>query len=586
MLGAGLLLLCVYYISTRGVFQGKYSGDGLFGFEYLRALVYEHTIDMKKVVPEWLPYFSTDTLTHHMPNRCPFGPVILWMPFYLIGCAIATVGHWLHLAGHLKPDSAFHAWMAGLGSLAAALAGYRQVYALVRRNVSVGAARLGATVAVWATPIAWYAVTQPMYQHACAFGCVALLIERWDATRDHVAGPLRAAQGGLQWRRFVWLGLIGGLAMAMRLQEALFLLLPGGEIAYHVVRGPERRRWFAGGLVLIGATLVAFSPQLAAWHFYTGAFHPPQVEPIRWSSPMFVVALFSTRAGLFPWSPIVYATVLGVVLTRRARLLTYSLTVLFLVNLYIVAAAWVPSGAYSYGARRLSDCAPLFGLGAALLYDRVRWKRVVAGFAAFCVLATVVTMELQRAGRTKSSGGYARTAGTYLGECGAPKWMQTLVDRIGYPFVQPAGWLFALYHRVSPSAFEGIVGNFMLDRDGQWFTVLSRKQEFDVGHRPYIAAGLELAPKELARVTGPVRVLVSMFASERIGVLVSGTIGPGDVHIAWNGVDTGAQRLPAGLSFQLPAARVRAGVNEVTMDLPLGSRLDSLEFSAYDTWWR
>ena len=63
--------------------------------------------------------------------------------------------------------------MAGLGSLAAALMGYRQVYELIRRNVSRDAARLGATVAVWATPIAWYAVTQPMYQHACAFGFVA-----------------------------------------------------------------------------------------------------------------------------------------------------------------------------------------------------------------------------------------------------------------------------------------------------------------------------------------------------------------------------------------------------------------------------
>src|SRR6185503_2932063 len=118
-------------------------------------------------------------------------------------------------------------WMAGLGTLAAVLVGYRQVFVMIERHLGRAAARLGATVAVWATPIAWYAVTQPMYQHGCAFGAVALLVERWDARRGDSA-PMR----------FFWLGVIGGLAAAMREQEAIFLLLPGCEALVHVVRGP------------------------------------------------------------------------------------------------------------------------------------------------------------------------------------------------------------------------------------------------------------------------------------------------------------------------------------------------------------
>ena len=35
-----MLALVVYYVATRGVFQGKASGDGFFGFHYLRALVF------------------------------------------------------------------------------------------------------------------------------------------------------------------------------------------------------------------------------------------------------------------------------------------------------------------------------------------------------------------------------------------------------------------------------------------------------------------------------------------------------------------------------------------------------------------
>src|SRR5262249_52357722 len=161
-------------------------------------------------------------------------------------------------------------------------------------------------------------------------------------------------------------------------QEALFLLLPGGEALVYLLRGPERRRWFFGGVVLCAATLLAFSPQIGVWHYYTGAFRPVQVEPLRWSTPFIVVALFSTRGGLFPWSPIAYAATLGLILSRKARLLAWSLAALFLVEVYIVASAWVVTSGYAYGARRLSDGGVLLGMGTALLWDHVQermWVR-------------------------------------------------------------------------------------------------------------------------------------------------------------------------------------------------------------------
>jgi hypothetical protein len=445
------------------------------------------------------------------------------------------------------------------------------------------AARLGATVAVWATPIAWYAVTQPLYQHGCAFGAVALLVERWDAR----LGDDRPA-------RFVWLGLLGGMAMMMRAQEVLYLLLPAGEILVRLWRPPEgssRRRWLVGGLVFGAAALLAFAPQLFVWRYYTGAFTPVQAEPIRWGTPMWMVALFSTRSGLFPWSPIAYASVLGLVLARKARTLTYSLLAVFALELYIVAAAWVPSGAYSYGARRLSDAAPLLGLGTALLYDRLSampWRRrAVAAFTALCVALTCFSMEMQRAHGVSSSGGFARTAGKYLEQVGAPVWLQRFFETVGYPFVQPMGWLFALYHRAPVYAFEGVVGNFQLDRDGQWFTLLSdwRNLPLQRDHRANVAAGLVLEDKAPARVIGPVRLLVSMFAQEKIAVRIPAQVAEGPVAVIWNGRAVPVTRRPDLLWFEVPAALVRPGVNELSLDVPIGSRLTSLEFDSLTRWW-
>jgi hypothetical protein len=582
-----MVLLCLYYVGTHGVLQGKFSGDGLFGFEYLRAIVYQQTIDMQSVLPEWRPYFGLDPLTHHMPNRCPIGPVFVWMPFYLLACGLARLGELTHLLSHLRPNSLFHGWMAGLGTLAAVLIGYRHTYRLLERRIGRPAARLGATVAVWATPIAWYAVTQPMYQHGCAFGCVALLLDYWDETL-----------GDDRPRRFVWLGLVGGLAMMMRPQEALFLLLPGGEILYRLARGPranaDRRRWFVGGVVLVASTLLAFSPQLLAWHFYTGAWKPVQVEPLRWGTPMFLVALFSTRSGLFPWSPIAYAALFGLLLARRARVLVVALTCVFAVELYICACAWVPSGAYSYGARRLSDAAPLLGLGMALLYDRVQafpWRRRLSfGFAGLCIGLTLFTMEMQRTHSVPSSGGYARIASRYLIQVSAPGWMQRFFERVGYPFVQPAGYLFALWHHVPVYSFEGVVGNFQLDRDGQWFTVLPEGRSLPLvwAARANIVGGLQLdhADKAPALVTGPVRLLLSMFASEKIGVRIPGQLAAGGpLSAVWNGTPVAIQRTADAIQFEVPAAQVKAGVNELTLDVPVGSRLKSLDFTSLTKWW-
>jgi len=582
-----MALLCLYYVATHGVFQGKFSGDGLFGFEYLRAIVYKHTIDMQAVMPEWRPYFGVDPITQHMPNRCPIGPVFAWMPFYLLACGLQRLGELTHLLHHhLRPNSVFHGWMAGLGTLVFVLIGYRHTYRLLARRVGRTAAQLGCTVAVWATPIVWYAVTQPMYQHGCAFGLVALLLDYWDETL-----------GDARLRRFAWMGFIGGLAMTMRAQEVLFLLLPGGEILYRLARGPrvnaDRKAWFLGGLVLCAVTLVAFSPQLFAWHYYTGSFRPVQVEPLRWGTPMFLVALFSTRSGLFPWSPIAYAALIGLFVARRARVLLIALTCVMAVEVYICACAWVPSGAYSYGARRLSDAAPLLGLCIALLYDRVQaspWRRrLTLGFSCFCVALTLFTMEMQRTHNVPSSGGYARPASRYLIQVNAPVWMQNLFEKIGYPFVQPAGWIFALWHHVPVYSFEGVVGNFQLDRDGQWFTVLPEGRSLQLvwAARANIANGLSLdhADKAPAVVTGPVRLLVSMFASEQIAIRIPGEVSAGPISAAWNGAPVTAARVADGIQLDVPATQVKVGVNELTLDVPLGSRLKSLDFTSVTRWW-
>ena len=350
------------------MFQGKASGDGFFGFQYLRSLVFFHTLDMKQALPQYLPFFGIGGPGHHMPNRCPFGPVLVQMPFYLVACAL----HWLcgvahhPWAQHLG-ESAFEMWVTGLATLAAVLVGWRQTFVLVERHAGRDAARIGSIAAVWATPIAWYAVTQPTYQHGLAFFFVAVLVEYWDRTF-----------GDASWRRMLVLGAVGGAGHDHA--------RAGGAVAALARRRggvARRRRARAAALAraaassLCAATLVAFAPQMAVWWYYTGSpLHPAQIEPLRPTTPFFVVSLFSTRGGLFPWSPVAYASLARAASTARARArVTLALLAVYVLEIYVVSSAWVVTGGYGYGARRLSDGAVLMALGLGLLWARAEARR-------------------------------------------------------------------------------------------------------------------------------------------------------------------------------------------------------------------
>ena len=197
-------------------------------------------------------------------------------------------------------------------------------------------------------------------------------------------------------------------------------------------------------------------------------------------------------------------------------------------------------------------------------------RRALAAFVALCVLLNLVAMELLRARKIPSSGGSARSAERFLDDSGMPR-LGRLFGAIGYPFVQPVGWLFALRHHVPASAFENVVGNWFLDRDGQWLQVQTKGAALDESARGYVASGLALgAPKTAARVTGPVRMLLPMFAAEPIVVFLMGA-PPGTYAAKWNGSDVPAGPVPRGVRIPVPGTLVHAGVNELEIALPVGA---------------
>lgn len=604
-MAAVALALCAYYCATPGIFQGKASGDGYFGFMYLPGVLQHFSLDLDKTVPFWTNILGREA-TGHVANACPIGPALFWLPPYLLGLgAERLIGLVVKLPA--PPGlNAFDFWMAALGSLGAGLAGLALQFKLLARRVGVPAARFAAVGAPLATALAWYLCNQPLYQHACAFFVVTALVERWDAWRGTEDPATKMTR-----RRWAALGALGGAAMLMRLQGGVWLLLPGLDLARDLVaaaRNKDRRaigETVLAGAILGGVALLVFTPQLAVWHYFFGHFRPPQPPGhMRWADPAIVATLFSTRAGLFAWSPILYLAVVGLIVGRKQLgPLGWRMALMAAVQVWVNAAAWDHWGSWAYGARRFTDGNVAFAAGLAGLWAfaaarpkrSLAWRRALAVACGLAVAYNGLLMELVRRQKVKSSGSGAWPSSTWVKWAGGPRWLGAALDKVGYPFSQPAGWIFALAHHVPPSAFEGVVGNYIPERDCRIHSIAYRGAIDFADPGSFVVDGIAGAPvgkpgAQLTPVEARVRLLIPIYSQQPLRLTLAGNFGgrEAQVRARWNGSPLEARPRPGAIAFAVPVEIVhsRARVDELELDLPQGSAVGKLTVDdAVVRWW-
>jgi hypothetical protein len=593
VLGLVMLVMLVYYAATPGIFEGKGSGDGIVNFSFLPSVLLHHTLDMSRTVAA-THHWALPVMNGRMTNFTPIGPPIAWLPFYAFGLLLEAAARAVTSAFQAQPFGVgrFQYWMCGLGTLIYGLLGIRALFRLCQRRLGTGAARWAVVGAVFGTPLGFYLLHQPLYQHGLSFACCAVLIERWDAWRPHPSVRQQAA-----------LGALGGAAALIRQQDILFLLPPFWDLARASLaqfRSPsDPQRWQALGRSLRSAMLMALvasaviAPQLLVWHHYFGEFQSPltDVGYLRWRNPSVLGMLFSMRGGLLSWTPIVYLAACGLVLARR-QLPVGMFAALFLLQLYVNASVWDWWSSWSYGARRFCDVMVVVGVGLGALWhcQKRRLLRItVAGAMALLIGWNVVTMEYVRTRATPSSAGVTWAAWERLAAVRAPGWLVAVFRRLGWPFVWPASIPFALRHSVPIRTFEEVYGAYFLYHDFWEHQPrdAAANVRTSVGRR-YLASGFGEPDPQTGAVliegvpSRPALLLMPLFKSEPIRVHLDGSFSPGPLELRWNGLPVVARREPTGLGFELPRERVRQEINRLELVAPprsglLAIRLESLD---------
>jgi hypothetical protein len=147
---------------------------------------------------------------------------------------------------------------------------------------------------------------------------------------------------------------------------------------------------------LAATALVPVGCQVLAWHALSGhwLYYSYGDEGFDWRHPALWQTLFSSRHGLFFWSPVLLLAVAALLVrARHAFVYCWGLG---------LGLLWYANSAWhcwwfgdAYGARAFLELAGLFGVGIGLAFEGLRrLPRLAAGLAVLAVVFNVVLLAL------------------------------------------------------------------------------------------------------------------------------------------------------------------------------------------------
>lgn len=327
--------------------------DGISYYIYARSLILDHDLDFANDYTLFDKSAAT-TNTGRVANKYAIGPALLWLPFFLVAHLIALVGQGIGLP--IVPDGTSYLYQAAIsiGSIAYGTAGLWLAFTCARHFFPQTPALL-ATVLIWSTSnVVYYMILEPSMAHMVSLFSVSLLLSIWFwSFRTTTTPPVTHA---------IALGASGGIVMLVRAQDAVFLLLPYTFILVRFIRAwlqrdtAQRRHWFITGLIVLATTLIVYSPQLLTWKYLYGTWSNPYLSDhspaFYWFQPKILSVLFSSFHGLFSWHPIFLVAFIGFASSAPKDLwFARSMLIVWLLNLYIVAAWWAWWQGDSFGGR-------------------------------------------------------------------------------------------------------------------------------------------------------------------------------------------------------------------------------------------
>jgi hypothetical protein len=383
--------LCLFLFSAAcliGLWSGRRSGvpfnavrtDGQFYYVYLPSILVDGDLNFANQMEEhWgkdeflARHLADRTPTGLIHNQFPIGFALTLVPAFLVGHIISLLSFGVIPAdGYSWPYQVLClAWIEFL--LWRTLV--RMDWILIERlRLAAAPAMLGLFVAVLGTPCGYYATREPFMVHLVSlFWCTEVV---WLAV-----GPTRPP-------RVFWplLGLCSAMAFVCR--PTNIFIFPLG--LYGLSRQIRERGWsqVLAYLPLAGTALIPIALQMACWKILEGQWvsYSYREQGFDWTQPALFQTLFSSRHGLFVWSPIILLGVAALLWKRREPFLwCWMLGALLL---WYANSSWYCWWfGHAFGARAFLELTGLFAIGLASLFEALGNSPKITGAIAIFALS-------------------------------------------------------------------------------------------------------------------------------------------------------------------------------------------------------
>ncbi len=387
-----LFLFSTYNLSKLQDY--RWGADDSFYYSYVSSAILDRDLDFSnQYTLSGLNHLTDEkflqrrTAAGFMENIFPVGLSLLWSPFFLAGHLIAHLcnlaGQTVAMDGYSKP----YTHSVATGNLLYVCAGLYLCYRLACSFFSRWTSFVSTAAILFCTPplFSFFKIFHLVSEPPSIFLIALFLL------------LVRTREKPWSIRFTFLLGVLAGLMTAVRFHNCIVLLLPL-MLLYQRMRAGIRFRdqtlvhdSLRTAVVLGFAVLIGFLPQFIAWRILYGNWFlniPGEFLPW-WKSPFFLETLFSSRKGLFPWTPIVLLSLPWVFLFQKSdRKWAWTLWWLLFLTVYLNASQRDWWGSSAFGARRFAGWSVIFVIGLAAFYSRlIRWKRAVGHF---CMIAVIV----------------------------------------------------------------------------------------------------------------------------------------------------------------------------------------------------
>jgi hypothetical protein len=397
---AAVFVFCC--VSCAYIYANHFCGppirsDGYGYYAYLPSLAIDHNLDMKTpkafgwtvVGTHPLPYvwdgITPYRATGKLLDKYTIGTALLQAPFFLAANFAARPVFKAPADGYSWPYQAANA----LAGIVYFTAGAYLLLRLLLARFDPLTSGLTALAVLFATSAVHYASYAASFSHAYSFFLVALLAVLLPGYQAKSAGRESVCQAAA-------IGLVLGLIAITRVTNVVIVVIP---FVVFCEKHARNRNASSALLELVSSVfcfLLVCSLQIAYWHARTRHFlvNSYQGEYFNWGNPQLMGFMFSVKAGLFFWAPVLLFSIFGFPgFVRKERLLGLAVGVVLLLEIYICSSWWSWwFGANYGGARPMVDMLPLVALPLGYGVD---WFRARLGLAATTtVIVTLVGLNL------------------------------------------------------------------------------------------------------------------------------------------------------------------------------------------------